>query len=247
MCPPKILPDTLNVISSPGSVSGPLPCDAQAGPIAALFGQALVPANLSARQAKEMGFLTSGIYGPHGSTSLDSEALSSSLVSKLKQRLGTVGSTLFKLTWKPWVTPSGRSVFLLRASGLRTSASGCGSWPSPGANDGNGGKGPRLGMSMTGRMPDGSKATVGLPAFTKMAVSHWPTPLRQDGDSSGGEGALARGTRGHTLTSITKDIQPAPWATPARRDFRHANAKTYAERGEQLNNQVVHCGPTPTG
>jgi len=107
-------------------------------------------------------------------------------------------------------------------------------------------------MSMTGRMPDGSKVTVGLPAFTKMAVAHWPTPLRQDGDSSGGEGAIARGTRWHTLTSVTKDINPAPWATPARRDFRHANAKSYAERGggkkgEQLNNQVVHFGPLATG
>ena len=41
------------------------------------------------------------------------------------------------------------------------------------------------------------------------AVTHWPTPLGQDSQSSGGEGSLARGTRGHTLTSITKDIGPA--------------------------------------
>lgn len=40
------------------------------------------------------------------------------------------------------------------------------------------------------------------------ALAHWPTPLLQDSESSGGEGALARGTRGHTLTSITKDARP---------------------------------------
>ncbi len=238
MPPPKILPDTLNVISSPASVSGPLPCDGQAGPIAALFGQALVPANLSARQAKEMGFLTSGIYGPHGSTSLDSEALSSSLVSKLKQRLGTVGSTLFKLTWKPWVTPSGRSVFLLRASGLRTSASGCGSWPSPGANDGNGGKGPRLGMSMTGRMPDGSKATVGLPAFTKMAVSHWPTPNAGSPNSIRGHGQdpAIRRAQGHQV-NLKDAVMLCGWTTPTTRDWKDSEAdiKPRADGSERFD------------
>lgn len=62
MLPPSTLPDTLNAISSPGLASGPTPCDVQAGPIAALFGQALAPANLSARQVKEMGLLTSGLF-----------------------------------------------------------------------------------------------------------------------------------------------------------------------------------------
>lgn len=76
----------------------------------------------------------------------------------------------------------------------------------------------------------------------------WPTPLYQDGDRSGGEGALARGTRCHTLTSITMGIQP--WATPAARDHRHANLSTYRDRGggpkgEQLCNQVQLVVPGP--
>ena len=53
-------------------------------------------------------------------------------------------------------------------------------WPSPGASDGNGGKGPRTGVSMTGRMPDGSKVTMGLPATAKLALSGWPTPTSRD-------------------------------------------------------------------
>jgi hypothetical protein len=49
---------------------------------------------------------------------------------------------------------------------------------------------------------DSSRKTVAL-------VTGWPTCLNQDSEQSGGEGALARGTRGHTLTSITKEIGPA--------------------------------------
>jgi hypothetical protein len=42
-----------------------------------------------------------------------------------------------------------------------------------------------------------------------------------------------------------------PWATPAARDYRHANAKPWSERGggkkgEQLNNQAVHLTGWPT-
>ncbi|MGL5117543.1 MAG: hypothetical protein ACRC7C_19700 [Beijerinckiaceae bacterium] len=54
---------------------------------------------------------------------------------------------------------------------------------------------------------------VGGDAITMLAhqvtLAAWPTPLRQDSESSGGEGAIARGTRGHTLTSITMHLQPA--------------------------------------
>jgi hypothetical protein len=44
-------------------------------------------------------------------------------------------------------------------------------WISPGASDGNGGKGPRKGVSPTGRLPNGKKAHMDLSAFTKLLVS----------------------------------------------------------------------------
>ena len=91
MLPPSTLPDIPNAISSPASASGPMPCDVQDGPIAALFGLALVPANLSARQAKEKGLLTSGIYGQPSTTSSSSAALQLSLESKLTRRLNLDG------------------------------------------------------------------------------------------------------------------------------------------------------------
>lgn len=125
------LPDLRNAISSPASGFGLTRCDVQDGATAALFGQALAPANLSARQAREMGLLTSGIYGRHGFTSLRSANLASSLGSKLSAQFPKAGSTLFTMTWRHAATPSGRSVFRLVASGRNTAATGFGSWPTP--------------------------------------------------------------------------------------------------------------------
>ena len=84
---------------------------------------------------KSGGGAIRAIFGQRGVASSASAALQSSLVSRLKQRLDTAGSTLFAMTWKQKATPSGRSVCLLRASGHRTSGSGCGSWPTPLVSD----------------------------------------------------------------------------------------------------------------
>jgi len=96
-----------NAISSPELASGHLPCEMQDGPMAAMFGRALAPVNLSARQAKALGLMTSGIYGQRGSISLASANLMSFLVNKLQAATASIGSTLYTLTWKPRVTPGG--------------------------------------------------------------------------------------------------------------------------------------------
>ena len=100
-----------------------------------LFGQVPVRANLSARHARELGLLTSGTYGPHSSTSSKSASLQSSLESRLQAKTQILGSTLCKLTWKPWVTESGRLRSRLRASVLRTSVTGFTGWPTPRAQE----------------------------------------------------------------------------------------------------------------
>jgi hypothetical protein len=124
-------PDTPNATSSPVSADGRMPCASLGGLTTGQFGQDHARANLSARQAKAMGLLMSGTSGRRGSTSSASADLTLSLVSKLKRRLDMAGSILFKMIWKDVDTPSGRLVSLLRASGRRTSDSGCGSWPTP--------------------------------------------------------------------------------------------------------------------
>lgn len=118
-----ILRDTPSVTSSPALASGPMPCVAPAGLMIAPSGLPVVPANLSARQAKALGLLTSGISGPVCTGSSSSACLQSSLENRLRQKLWNLGSTLYKLTWKRWVMPSGVSRFRLRASGSLISAS----------------------------------------------------------------------------------------------------------------------------
>jgi len=55
------------------------------------FGPAAVHASLSPQQAKALGLMTSGICGPHGTTSLSSAALQSSLESRLQARTLLLG------------------------------------------------------------------------------------------------------------------------------------------------------------
>lgn len=157
-----------------------------------LFGPVPAPANLSPRQAKELRLMTSGTSGRLGTGSSRSAALQQSLVSRLQARTQILGSTLYSLTWKPWITPGGRSLFRLRASVRRTSATeltgwrspntidaklgnrhGIGQvqlchqvllagWNTPAASDGNGGKRPHPDTTMTGKHPSGRKVNMGL-------------------------------------------------------------------------------------
>lgn len=198
------LPDLPNAISSPGSACGHSPYDEQDGPIAALFGQALVPANLSARQAKEMGLLTSGIYGPHGSISLDSEALSSSLVSRLAAKTLMYGSTLYKLTWKPWVTPSGRSRFRLRASAPRISATGSTGWPTPKVTDTNG---PGNSANRQG----------GMALHTAAQLVGWTTPTTRDWKDSGAD-IKPRADGSERFDQLPRQANLAGWNMPRATD-----------------------------
>ncbi len=119
---------------SPGSASGPIPSASPDGLTIARSGLDPARASLSARQAKEMGLLTSGTFGLTSSTSSASADLSMSLANRLQAVTQTHGSTLYKQTWKEWDTPSGLCRLRQRASVRRTSESGLTGWPTPVAN-----------------------------------------------------------------------------------------------------------------
>lgn len=139
MSPPTTCAAIPSATSSPASACGRTPFAAPDGPMTARSGQAPARASLSARQARKLDLLTSGTYGPPSSGSSLSADLQSSLESRLRARLSSLGSTLYTLTWKPWVTPSGVSRSRLRASALRTSVTGSTGWPTPAATDYKGG------------------------------------------------------------------------------------------------------------
>jgi len=182
-----------NAIFLPASACGPLRSGVPVGATIDLFGPVPVLANLSARQAKELGLLTSGTYGRHSTTSSDMGALQSSLESRLRVKTQTLGSTLYKMTWKAWDTGSGRSRSRLRASVLRISETGSTGRPTPRANDGTGDK-----------IPPGREG--GLALKQAVLLSGWPTPLALDWNASAGTGENPR--------DVPRAAALAGWPTP---------------------------------
>lgn len=180
---------------SPVSASGLIPSASQDGLTINQSGQVPARASLSARQAKEMGLLTSGTFGPTSSTSSASADLSMSLANRLQAVTQTYGSTLYKQTWKEWNTPSGLCRLRQRASARRTSENELIGWPTPVVGDMTGGprppdkkRGPAPGLqsatALTGwptpttesAMREKRYAQGGMPFSMAAALTGWPTP-----------------------------------------------------------------------
>lgn len=166
--------NTPSATSSQESGFGPSPCATPGSATILESGQEVARASLSHRQVKQMGLMTSGTCGQLSNISSASADLQLSLENKLRARTQILGSTLYKMTWKPWVTPSGRSRSRLRASVRRTSETDCTGWPTP--TTPSGGQVPPQGTSLTGRTPDGKKVQVTLKDVAGAVVSGWPTP-----------------------------------------------------------------------
>lgn len=112
--------------------------------------------------------MTSGTFGRHGTGSSKSAALQSSLASRLQRRTLSLGSTLFRLTWKPWALPSGRLLSRLRGWALRTSVREPTSWPTPAARDWK-----------SGCDTEENRAARGAGGMLMQEAAHlaaWPTP-----------------------------------------------------------------------
>ena len=207
-----MLPLTTNATSLQESEPGATPCDKPDGPTIGRSGPEAAHASLSARQAKERGLMTSGTCGPRGFGSLASQDLASFLVNRLHRVTASLGSTLYKLTWKTRVTPAGRSIYALRGSGLRTSGSGCTSWPTPMA-----GTPAQRGYNEAGNTDYSRKAAFLCGAEIKGAgiepvedwagpvLAAWPTPNTMEGGqtSRGGKrkGELLMGGLAQSMDS----------------------------------------------
>ena len=211
MSTPATCAASRNATFLPASASGPMPCDLPAGQTTDLFGLVPVRANLSARQAKELGLMTSGTCGQPSITSSASVSLQSSLESRLQARTQTLGSTLYTLTWKPWVTPSGRSRFRLRASVRRTSETDFIGWATPTTRDWK--DGPECANvpinALPGRMAwlagwptttvtDASRGVkearpwdTGKPLGQIVALAGWPTPSCNNDRTGNPESAMS--------------------------------------------------------
>lgn len=204
MSDPTNSPDTPSATSSLVSACGVSHFVLPDGRTVDEHGLAAALASLSARQVKALGLQTSGIYGLPGSTSLTSAGLQSSLESRLRARTQSLGSTLYTLTWKAWVTPSGVSRFRLRASVRRTSEIGTTGWPTPTTRDWKDGAHcanvplnallgrvawlagwatPTAQDHSRGSLPPRPQDT-GVPLSQMVAFAGWPTPRAADGEKN---------------------------------------------------------------
>lgn len=171
MLNPESLSATPNATSSPESADGRSPCSSQDGQQTDPSGLAAVLASLSPRQAKAMGLLTSGTSGPPGTGSLSSADLQSWLASRLPVQLSDLGSTLYSLTWKPWVTPAGRTLVRQRASVRRTSATDRTGRVSPQASDGE-----KNMRSLEGSLSELARKGSAQDLCGAAVLTGWPTP-----------------------------------------------------------------------
>lgn len=173
--------DTTGFISLPESADGTMRLAWPDGQMS-LFGRGHALANRFRAPASNSEKKTTGTCGRNSTASYASVALAQSLVNRLRREMDLNGSMEYRLIWKRSVMPSGRSIYRLRASGLRTSGSGFGGWPTPNVPDG--GRSPKGGMSNTGMTLDGKKRQVDLQWVAK-SITGWPTPCQQDGPKGG--------------------------------------------------------------
>ena len=189
-------------------------------------------ANLSPRQAKALGLLTSATSGRPGSGSSASQALSFWLGSRLKVRLAPLGSTLFRMIWKEKATPAGRSYSLLRASGLRTSGADVTGWPTTTTSDGTGAK-------RAEGLQGGSSLRTTASWATTTTTRDWRS------DRSRLSSAELYGTKGQPLAR--QALYATGWATPAvldrpRSEETMAKCLAFRKRNANQNSVPLYLG-----
>lgn len=162
------------------------------------FGPDPVPVSHLVSQGENEAPATRDTCGQSGFGSSASAGLQSFLASKLQAMTASHGSTLFRLTWKERVTPSGRRICALRASVLPTSGSDCTLWPTCAAA--NARQGARYRASTTGR---------DLPT-----VASWATPIAND--ATGSTHTYNRDRSGTILKLPGQALLSSPEARPGR-------------------------------
>jgi hypothetical protein len=247
--------DSPNVISSPASECGVTLCAAPDGPMTDLFGRVLAPASPLAPPAKAMSSQMSVTYGRHGSGSSASAALTLSLANRYQARTRSLGSTMFDLTWKQRLTPSGFSIPACRASAVRTSGNdfiSSAPWITPQTHDDK---------ERGNTMADNHYSTHDLSNQSQLAT--WPTPRTPTGGAESAERKQELGrteSGGGDLQAVAQMAVSslASWATPSARDWRsneaseeHHALRAEQTRGKPLNEQAHQLatvsGPTPNG
>lgn len=125
-------------------------------------------------------------------------------------RLDTVGSTLFKLTWKGRTTPLGRRYLQRRALAHRTAANGCTSWPTP--------KLPKYSHDLAKFKREPGRTTP-TDLETAAPLSGWNTPIANDAEKRGVP-VIGAGLAG--------SVHLTTWPTPTVEDSQCAGSHKHS-------------------
>ena len=190
------LRDTPKSTSWPASGAGRMPSSSQDGLQLSLFGLPAYPASPSAQPDMGEAPMMSDTSGPPSPNSSHPADLLSSLESKLRAKLEDRGSMEYRLTWKTWTTPAGRSISRLARSGhptLETGSTGS-PWTTPTQDD------------VSNRTKPYAQG--GYP-LSLQARGTWPTPNATD---STGAGGWQNREGGMNLQSAAQTV--GTWPTP---------------------------------
>ena len=152
--------------------------------------------------------MTSGTFGPISIGLSSNASLKPLLASRLQAKMGLLGSTLYRLTWKERVTPAQLSISALRASALRISDSGFSGWLTPTSRHGNSETAEAAQREME------RKHAGGCPSLQVQAhLSGWGTPLANDA-----KGSDYSTSNGEKILKLPGQAKLSGWNTPAATD-----------------------------
>lgn len=236
--------------SSPGSAGGHMHCGSPDGQTTGPSGQDRARASRSQSQAKAPGQMIQGTCGPTFINSSPPVGPLSSWESRLRARLGMVGSTECELIWREKVTPAGELISRLAPSTRRTSGSGSigsrATWVTPMTRDWK---------DTPGMAIEGTDGRLRLDQLPRQVAATWPTPITNDATGSTHcYGPIQpNGTRKifMKLPGVVQATWPTPRAVDGDKGQRTPEgcAKELERKGrlDDLPSTVVHFGPTPFG
>jgi hypothetical protein len=186
---------------------------------------------------RKKDFRMTVICGLTGKSLLGSRDLQSLLASKLQAR--SIGSILYRLTWKQRTTPLGREIFALRASAARISANDfiLSGWPTTMAADSRGRAGAEL--HKNSELPNCAELAGWGTAVSNPANGEPEAFLERKRRS------IAKGnSMGVTVTDIQMQAQLAGWQTASATDSNRGDYQY--DRGDLNNPRSSNSGVVKT-
>lgn len=238
---PTLLP-TRNAISSPEADSGASPPASPDGPTTGRSGPGRARARGKALQVGDLAPPIQGICGLTFEGSSVPSSRMSSWESRLRQRLGRIGSTERCLIWTLTATPQGRSVSRLAPSMRLTKEIGFiglprEMWTTASARDWK----DSPGMATTA-----SDGRVRLDQLPRQMVAHNPTPTVAD--VQGGRKARSGARAGEPLLNgLMASYSPTPRASDGEKGGPN---QSFGAGGVPLPTHIYamdRTGPTPNG